>query len=259
MQELFQSYANLMSTPAKFAAALEAGRLAVVHEVGEAADSYLQSAIPAYGVAVSACAQADVAIDCTETRIRLRDTGLNELVSLVGLGAIIDAAVDLWHAIPAAVRAIAIRGAATAQAWADALKDPSIGSVVAAIGVTAELASEIIGPVADKVMEIAEDGTKAAAWLVSKGSAAVEAVAAELFQAGYEAIAVAVESALDLGKDVLTLLKDGTLTPLFKVINGGPEAVLEVLGDLGGSLVEGGEAVIGAVEDTLGAINPFNW
>lgn len=228
MDELFTVWYKLVGTDALMAA-LDSGKPAVVHLIGDEADALAQDLIPAYAAAVLACQTAGALVDCDAKRIQLRDSALLALLDAVGVGALVDDAIRLWHALPKAVRATVASAVRLGSSAISLLKHPSIANLKKTIAAAASLAKNVVVPILkDVVKGVLKAPAALVKWVKSFGNAAASVVKGLLKAAGYEgqAVEAAVSHVAGRASQFLGALSSG---------------------DVGGALAAGA----GAVEDTI--------
>jgi len=129
--------------------ALGAGRSAVIHEIGDLADDYLQTISPPYAAAVELCNTAGQSVDCTNKRIALRDTVLSKLLETTGLIVLIDGMIAVWRNLPEDIRKEIVDGLSAVASLKDLISNPSVTKLIAVGSRAAAIVETELGSVVD--------------------------------------------------------------------------------------------------------------
>jgi len=205
MDELLASWYNILASAGIFDA-LDRGEAAVIHLLGDDADSFLQNAIPAYAVAVAACQEAGAAIGCEEKRVQLRDEGLTALLKATGLIRIIDLVIAEWRKIPPVLRNAAQAALQEGQDIKAVIDHPTFVTVWNLAVDSVEFYQKYGKALWNAAMTGATYVKAVAAWIGKYGDEANSVVANTLREVGLGAVA---DTVLAAQHNVAALIKAG--------------------------------------------------
>jgi hypothetical protein len=240
--ELVGAWADLLASGKVFKI-LDNGEQGVYRQLGELVSDAVSASVPAYAVAMSACnagsqiynaSQGKSGMSCTEYSERLLTNVISEACHAVGLDYVIRALVQVWEAIPDAIKALLDLDnyLKVAEQVAEFLTDV-VGNTIKAIGDAAAYLRDLGAGIWDEISSLWDGVTNLGTWIV-------------------DTVEHYIDYAWKLASDVIDAIVQ-IPEQVAQVLRNAANAIAEATGTVVEWIEDAADTVVGAVEDVYNA------